>query len=207
MVRSISRNPVCSSTNKRFSLHIFAGRRSVHAGCKLSTDSPPSSIRRTVPGTLPGTTATTTGANDGDRASPKIRFRHRGQLRPFDGTTSPGPVSHVRDTRDDQDRVYQRQYNKVSIPFSLLRGVRPEELTKISHKSAWAAGLCLASCLCAWIPFVVDATKDVNHYCDHCKVLLATWHRSGRTEVNRDHMLRDRLPQMSQERGTVSGRP
>jgi len=34
-----------------------------------------------------------------------------------------------------------------------------------------------------WIPYLIDCLKDVNHQCSHCGVLIATWHKTGRTEV------------------------
>ncbi|KAH4000134.1 hypothetical protein HBI56_048490 [Parastagonospora nodorum] len=48
---------------------------------------------------------------------------------------------------------------------------------------AWAVGLCLFT-LCCCIPYMMNSTKDVQHKCGRCGVLLATWHRSGTTEVH-----------------------
>ncbi|KAF2144848.1 uncharacterized protein K452DRAFT_193226, partial [Aplosporella prunicola CBS 121167] len=48
---------------------------------------------------------------------------------------------------------------------------------------AWAAGLCLFTLLCC-IPYCINGTKNVEHRCGKCGVLLATWHRSGSTEVH-----------------------
>ncbi|KAH7078067.1 LITAF-like zinc ribbon domain-containing protein [Paraphoma chrysanthemicola] len=48
---------------------------------------------------------------------------------------------------------------------------------------AWAAGLCCFCCL-GCIPYVMNSLKDVQHKCGRCGVLLATWHRSGTTEVH-----------------------
>ncbi|KAF2644620.1 hypothetical protein P280DRAFT_476636 [Massarina eburnea CBS 473.64] len=48
---------------------------------------------------------------------------------------------------------------------------------------AWALGLCCISCL-GCIPYVMNSLKDVQHKCGKCGVLLATWHRSGTTEVH-----------------------
>ena len=47
---------------------------------------------------------------------------------------------------------------------------------------AWALGVCLLTCL-GCIPYCISGTKDVDHKCGNCGVTLATWHRSGRTEV------------------------
>ncbi|KAL6152496.1 hypothetical protein ACJQWK_04949 [Exserohilum turcicum] len=48
---------------------------------------------------------------------------------------------------------------------------------------AWALGLCCLCCL-GCIPYVMSSTKDVEHKCGRCGVLLATYHRSGSTEVH-----------------------
>ncbi|KAF2828771.1 hypothetical protein CC86DRAFT_197948 [Ophiobolus disseminans] len=48
---------------------------------------------------------------------------------------------------------------------------------------AWGAGLCCLCCL-GCIPYVMNSLKDVQHKCGRCGVLLATWHRSGTTEVH-----------------------
>lgn len=48
---------------------------------------------------------------------------------------------------------------------------------------AWALGLCCLCCL-GCIPYVMNSLKDVQHKCGRCGVLLATWHRSGSTEVH-----------------------
>ncbi|KAF1837028.1 hypothetical protein BDW02DRAFT_595871 [Decorospora gaudefroyi] len=48
---------------------------------------------------------------------------------------------------------------------------------------AWALGLCCCLCL-GCIPYLMNSLKDVQHKCGRCGVLLATWHRSGTTEVH-----------------------
>ncbi|KAH7038600.1 LITAF-like zinc ribbon domain-containing protein [Macrophomina phaseolina] len=48
---------------------------------------------------------------------------------------------------------------------------------------AWAFGVCICLCL-GCIPYLISGTKDVQHKCGKCGVLLATWHRSGSTEVH-----------------------
>ncbi|KAK0610874.1 LPS-induced tumor necrosis factor alpha factor, partial [Immersiella caudata] len=48
---------------------------------------------------------------------------------------------------------------------------------------AWAAGLCCCFCL-GCIPYLMSSLKDVEHKCGHCGVSLATWHRSGVTDVH-----------------------
>lgn len=47
----------------------------------------------------------------------------------------------------------------------------------------WAFIACFVCCL-GCIPYVMNSTKDVQHKCGRCGVLLATWHRSGSTEVH-----------------------
>ena len=49
--------------------------------------------------------------------------------------------------------------------------------------NAWAAGVCLLTCL-GCIPYCVAGTKDVEHSCGNCGAKIATWHRSGRAEVH-----------------------
>jgi lipopolysaccharide-induced tumor necrosis factor-alpha factor len=49
--------------------------------------------------------------------------------------------------------------------------------------SAWAFGLCCLACL-GCIPYLMNSLKDVHHKCGKCGVHLATWHRSGSTEVH-----------------------
>ncbi|KAK7421495.1 hypothetical protein QQX98_002194 [Neonectria punicea] len=45
-----------------------------------------------------------------------------------------------------------------------------------------AALVCLVSCL-GCIPYCIRSLKDVHHKCGNCGIPLATFHRSGRTEV------------------------
>merc|ERR1712232_372982 len=55
---------------------------------------------------------------------------------------------------------------------------RKEVITRINYKSGGltfilAGGLCLIGLwCCAWIPCVIDAGKDVEHYCPACNNLL-----------------------------------
>ncbi|KAF2813874.1 uncharacterized protein BDZ99DRAFT_553885 [Mytilinidion resinicola] len=61
-------------------------------------------------------------------------------------------------------------------------------MTSVSYEvgnttHAWALGLCCIVCL-GCIPYVMNSLKDVQHKCGRCGVLLATWHRSGTTEVH-----------------------
>jgi len=61
-------------------------------------------------------------------------------------------------------------------------------LTSVAYETgntvhAWALGLCCLACL-GCIPYLMTSLKDVQHKCGRCGVLLATWHRSGTTEVH-----------------------
>ncbi|EXA32748.1 hypothetical protein FOVG_16081 [Fusarium oxysporum f. sp. pisi HDV247] len=46
----------------------------------------------------------------------------------------------------------------------------------------WAAAICGLFCL-GCIPYLMNDTKDVEHKCGQCGITLATWHRSGTTEI------------------------
>ncbi|KAI9722876.1 MAG: hypothetical protein M1828_004442 [Chrysothrix sp. TS-e1954] len=86
-------------------------------------------------------------------------------------------------------------YQNVTPLYSLSSSSAPAQcpscgartMTRTQLKSgntthAWAAGLFLTTCLCC-IPYCVSGTKDCEHRCGNCGILLAEWHRSGRTEV------------------------
>ncbi|EMD58317.1 hypothetical protein GGP41_009703 [Bipolaris sorokiniana] len=88
------------------------------------------------------------------------------------------------------------QYQNATPIANLQRGPAPADcpacgqrsLTNVSFETgntthAWAFGLCCLCCL-GCIPYVMSSTKDVQHKCGRCGVLLATWHRSGSTEVH-----------------------
>ena len=60
--------------------------------------------------------------------------------------------------------------------------------TRIQFRSgntthAWAAVFLFVFAL-PCIPYLMAGLKDVQHSCAHCGTLLATWHKSGRTEVH-----------------------
>ncbi|EXL96761.1 LITAF-like zinc ribbon domain-containing protein [Fusarium oxysporum II5] len=46
----------------------------------------------------------------------------------------------------------------------------------------WAAAICCLFCL-GCIPYLMNDAKDVEHKCGQCGITLATWHRSGTTEI------------------------
>ncbi|KAF2632380.1 hypothetical protein BU25DRAFT_454715 [Macroventuria anomochaeta] len=87
-------------------------------------------------------------------------------------------------------------YQNATPIASLGRGPAPADcpacgqrsMTNIAFETgntthAWAFGLCCLCCL-GCIPYVMNSLKDVTHKCGRCGVLLATWHRSGTTEVH-----------------------
>ncbi|PYH98021.1 hypothetical protein BO71DRAFT_89013 [Aspergillus ellipticus CBS 707.79] len=87
-------------------------------------------------------------------------------------------------------------YSTATPLHALQRGPAPvdcpvcghREMTRVVGESgntthAWAAVLCFCCCL-GCIPYLMSSLKDEKHYCGHCGALLATWHNSGRTDVN-----------------------
>ncbi|OAL00771.1 hypothetical protein IQ06DRAFT_326391 [Phaeosphaeriaceae sp. SRC1lsM3a] len=89
-----------------------------------------------------------------------------------------------------------QQYQSATPIANLNRGPAPADCPACGQRSmtntafetgntthAWALGLCCLCCL-GCIPYVMNSLKDVQHKCGRCGVLLATWHRSGTTEVH-----------------------
>lgn len=87
-------------------------------------------------------------------------------------------------------------YQSVTPIASLNRSPAPADcpacgqraMTNVAYETgntvhAWALGLCCFACL-GCIPYLMTSLKDVQHKCGRCGVLLATWHRSGTTEVH-----------------------
>ncbi|KAF1933031.1 uncharacterized protein M421DRAFT_89323 [Didymella exigua CBS 183.55] len=87
-------------------------------------------------------------------------------------------------------------YQNATPIASLSRGPAPADCPACGQRSmtncsfetgntthAWALGLCCL-CLVGCIPYLMNSLKDVSHKCGRCGVLLATWHRSGTTEVH-----------------------
>ncbi|UZP36515.1 hypothetical protein NXS19_004331 [Fusarium pseudograminearum] len=54
------------------------------------------------------------------------------------------------------------------------------ECTGLMH--AIAASVCFFTCL-GCIPYCIESLKDVHHQCGNCNIPLASYHRSGVTEV------------------------
>jgi len=73
----------------------------------------------------------------------------------------------------------------VVCPLCSYTGMTKTEYHSGGVTNAWGIGAFLFCCVCCWVPYVMDSTKDVDHFCGQCKRHLATWHRSGRTEVER----------------------
>ncbi|KAI9673772.1 MAG: hypothetical protein M1829_004009 [Trizodia sp. TS-e1964] len=62
-------------------------------------------------------------------------------------------------------------------------------LTKVIYKvgnttHVWAAGLFATTILLSPLPYLFNSTKDRDHRCGNCDILLATWHKSGSVDVH-----------------------
>ncbi|EWZ90692.1 hypothetical protein BFJ63_vAg8591 [Fusarium oxysporum f. sp. narcissi] len=66
-------------------------------------------------------------------------------------------------------------------------GVRAMTITRLKSGSFALALAGIALITNCWLlvplPFLMSSTKDVLHQCGNCKILIAEWHRRGRTEV------------------------
>ncbi|EXF85298.1 LITAF-like zinc finger domain-containing protein [Colletotrichum fioriniae PJ7] len=71
----------------------------------------------------------------------------------------------------------------VECPECHARGVTAVEYTSGGFTHALAALVCFVSCL-GCIPYLFSSLKDARHKCSKCGIPLATYHRSGRTEVH-----------------------
>lgn len=131
------------------------------------------------------------------------------QQQPYAGSPAPqqpqGAYMQPQQTGFDQTKGHpgmppQAQsgtvYQNATPIASLNRGPAPADcpacgqraMTNVAYEvgnttHAWALGLCCLVCL-GCIPYVMNSLKDVQHKCGRCGVLLATWHRSGTTEVH-----------------------
>lgn len=89
------------------------------------------------------------------------------------------------------------QYDNTIPLSSLTRSSAPVECPSCSHRGmtdtdymsgnttrAWALGTLLLTWSLCCIPYCLSSTKNVTHKCGQCGALLATWHRSGHTEVH-----------------------
>jgi len=80
-------------------------------------------------------------------------------------------------------RALQQNNAVVDCPVCGVRQVTTTNFIIGNTTNAWAAVICIVACL-GCIPYLFTGTKDVEHKCGNCGVTLATWHRSGRTEVH-----------------------
>ncbi|KAK0369492.1 LITAF-like zinc finger domain-containing protein, partial [Colletotrichum limetticola] len=71
----------------------------------------------------------------------------------------------------------------VQCPECHARGVTAVEYSSGGFTHALAALVCFVSCL-GCIPYLFSSLKDARHKCSKCGIPLATYHRSGRTEVH-----------------------
>ncbi|SLM39568.1 LPS-induced tumor necrosis factor alpha factor [Lasallia pustulata] len=71
----------------------------------------------------------------------------------------------------------------VDCPVCHARALTRTEFVTGNTTHAWALGFCCFTLLFC-IPYMINSFKDVSHHCGSCGVLLATWHRSGNTEVH-----------------------
>ncbi|KAF2760978.1 hypothetical protein EJ05DRAFT_248408 [Pseudovirgaria hyperparasitica] len=110
---------------------------------------------------------------------------------------SPAPQAHTPGAQSQMMQgTEQRQFQNVTPIASLGRGPAPVDCPACGQRAmssinyevgnsthAWALALCCLVCL-GCIPYLMNSLKDVQHKCGRCGVLLATWHRSGSTEVH-----------------------
>ncbi|TQN71700.1 Cell death-inducing p53-target protein 1-like protein [Colletotrichum shisoi] len=71
----------------------------------------------------------------------------------------------------------------VECPECHARGVTAVEYSSGGFTHALAAIVCFVSCL-GCIPYFFTSLKDARHKCSKCGIPLATYHRSGKTEVH-----------------------
>ncbi|KAF4448178.1 litaf zinc finger protein [Fusarium austroafricanum] len=76
----------------------------------------------------------------------------------------------------------QSQSAPVVCPNCGVRSMTVTENESGGMMHAVAAVVCFVSCL-GCIPYLISSLKDVHHQCGNCHMPLATYHRSGRTEV------------------------
>ncbi|KAI9854183.1 MAG: hypothetical protein M1824_000562 [Vezdaea acicularis] len=91
----------------------------------------------------------------------------------------------------------QRQYMNATPLTVLNRGAAPVDCPACGHRGltrttfetgntthVWALVCCCLTLVLTPLPYLMNSTKDVAHHCGHCGVLLATYHKSGTTEVH-----------------------
>ncbi|KAK8220629.1 LITAF-like zinc ribbon domain-containing protein [Phyllosticta capitalensis] len=118
-------------------------------------------------------------------------YAQQGYAQP--GYASPNPASTFV---GQQPIGGESQYRNATPLASLQRSAAPVDcpacgtraLTTTTFKTgntthAWALGVCCLSCL-GCFAYLVKGTKNIEHRCGKCSRHLATWHRSGTTEVH-----------------------
>ncbi|KAF2841118.1 hypothetical protein M501DRAFT_1000277 [Patellaria atrata CBS 101060] len=125
-------------------------------------------------------------------------FQQSPQQQPPGYSTSPtiSPPAQQHPTTSQEQKPTGHQYQTTTPIAALQRGPAPVDcpacgqraMTNISYESGgsthlWAAGFCFCLCL-GCVPYLVNSFKDVEHKCSKCGTLLATWHRSGGTDVH-----------------------
>ncbi|KAL0934617.1 litaf-like zinc finger domain-containing protein [Colletotrichum truncatum] len=71
----------------------------------------------------------------------------------------------------------------IECPDCHARGVTAVEYSSGGFTHSLAAIVCFVTCL-GCIPYFFTSLKDARHKCAKCGIPLATYHRSGRTEVH-----------------------
>ncbi|KAH7157249.1 LITAF-like zinc ribbon domain-containing protein [Dactylonectria estremocensis] len=71
----------------------------------------------------------------------------------------------------------------VDCPSCGQRALTATHFTVGNTTHGWAAAICCLCCL-GCVPYLMNNAKDVEHKCGQCGITLATWHRSGNTEIH-----------------------
>ncbi|KAF2712307.1 hypothetical protein K504DRAFT_499410 [Pleomassaria siparia CBS 279.74] len=124
--------------------------------------------------------------------SPPPQQNQSGYIQPQPGQPQQAPHNPGMPPQQQSGTVYQT----VTPIANLNRSPAPVDcpacgqraMTNVAYKTgntvhAWALGVCCVTGF-GCIPYFVTSLKDVQHKCGRCGVLLATWHRSGTTEVH-----------------------
>jgi len=110
------------------------------------------------------------------------------------------PIQHQPQDPSAQQNYTFRAY-KTATPLNVLgRTGAPADcpacgqrnmtriVTVVGNTNHLYAGIVfLFTGICCFIPYLMDAMKDVEHRCGNCGVLLATVHKSGRVDVHQYH--------------------
>ncbi|EJD42868.1 hypothetical protein AURDEDRAFT_168115 [Auricularia subglabra TFB-10046 SS5] len=94
----------------------------------------------------------------------------------------------------------------VTCPHCKLTGITRVEYESGGRTHMWAALACFCFCL-GCIPYLINGTKDVKHFCSNCGTLLAHWHRSGNLQVIAQDQPVAQQPQMAPYMGSAPQAP